>query len=135
LYYNKNRKNERNLIMFKEIDKNGVLYLVSDKLKAPHGFSTRIGGRSTNPDTASMNFGSSAEDTFVGENIKIFTDSAGLCNKTVRARQIHSAEIVRFFDKREFENIDGEGFYNTGCDGFITDLSGVYINYITCDRS
>lgn len=119
--------------MFKSITKNGVRYLVSDIIPAPHGFSTKNGGKSKDPATASMNFGSSVEDEWVGENIKIFTKAAALPSLTVRARQIHSNKIACFFTEKDLDNIDGDGFLSQGCDGFITDMKGLSLCVRTAD--
>lgn len=119
--------------MFKEAIKNGVVYLVSDIIKAPHAFSTRIGGRSVDDATATMNFGSSVNDEFVEGNIRIFTEAAGLESKTVRAKQIHSTEIAMLFDKSSLEGIGDDGFYKVSCDGFMTNMKGISICVRTAD--
>ena len=119
--------------MFKEITKNGVVYLVSDIINAPHAFSTRLGGKSIDSATASMNFGSSLEDEHVSENIRIFTDTTGLGEKVVRAHQIHSTEIITLFDESSFENIGNDGFYSISCDGFMTDMKGISLCVRTAD--
>ncbi len=119
--------------MFKEITKNGVVYLVSDIIKAPHAFSTRIGGVSIDSATSSMNFGSSVKDEFVWENIGLFTRAAGLDKKVIRAHQIHSSEIVTLFNQSDAENIDDEGFHKISCDGFMTDVKGISLCVRTAD--
>ncbi len=110
---------------------NGILQ-VSTMLQIPgicHGFSTRSGGVSTHPYTASMNLamGREDDDDTVCRNGEIFASalSGGMRHVTdlVSASQIHSA-IVRVIDGTN----RGEGFTTTSgepCDGFVTDVPGV----------
>jgi len=94
-----------------------------------HGFSTREGGVSTHPYTASMNLvmGREDSDETVRQNGEIFagavTYGAMAGSSLVTTSQIHSA-IVRTVDRTHC----GEGLYReTGvaCDGFVTDTPGV----------
>ncbi len=110
---------------------NGIL-LTSSCLQIPgicHGFSTKAGGVSTHPYTATMNLamGREDDDETVRRNGEIFATalSGGLLHHTdlVSASQIHSA-IVRVVDASN----RGEGFTSPAgepCDGFVTDVPGV----------
>lgn len=85
-----------------------------------HGFSTREGGVSTLPHTASMNTGfhrGDAEETVI-ENIRLFCVHAGLPTDVVCTPQIHS-DRIRYVTR---ENI-GEGTLREvpyPCDGSLT---------------
>lgn len=100
----------------------------SDILNTPgisHGFSTRKGGVSTLPHTASMNVGffRGDEKETVLENIRLFCSSAGLPTAVVCTPQIHSDKI-RYVTG---ENA-GEGTVRDvpfPCDGFVTDQAGL----------
>lgn len=94
-----------------------------------HGFSTREGGKSTLPHTASMNLshGLGDPEDIVRENFEIFarTISGGAYggDATVTLHQIHSAK-VRILTR---ENA-GEGFSvprGEDGDGFVTEQAGV----------
>ncbi len=110
---------------------NGIL-LTSTALQIPgvcHGFSTKAGGVSTHPYTASMNLamGREDDDDTVRRNGEIFAQalSGGKLHgcDLVCAPQIHSA-IVRILD----DTNRGEGFttpFGEPCDGFVTDVPGV----------
>ena len=94
-----------------------------------HGFSSRIGGVSTLPHTASLNLscGLGDEDETVFRNLDIFAQSLsdGVYSgaDTVTAHQIHSAK-VRILTSANA----GEGCTlprGEDCDGFVTDQPGV----------
>ncbi len=107
--------------MFHEKRVNGVLFLYSDLLPCPHGFSTRVGGVSSLPHLKSMNLGENRGDTpeNVAENTRLFCLAAELPQSTVSARQIHSDQILY----REEGLKKGEE--RPQCDGFYTDKRGV----------
>lgn len=94
-----------------------------------HGFSTRLGGVSTHPYTASMNLAMGREDPdgVVRQNMVLFaravTHGAVGGESVVTASQIHSAKVrVVTADNR------GEGVHTASgepCDGFVTDVPGV----------
>lgn len=94
-----------------------------------HAFSTRLGGVSTHPDTASMNIapghGDSEETVLQNTDILVrkMSDGAFTAEDAVVTSQIHSAKIrVLTADNR------GEGVIRAvgeSCDGFVTDASGV----------
>ena len=59
---------------------NGVVYYVSDKIKSPHAFATRLGGASKNEHTRSLNlaFGRGDEKDVVLENLRIYCEAVGI---------------------------------------------------------
>ncbi len=115
-------------------EKQGILFC-SDLLDANgirHGFSTREGGVSTLPHTASMNVADGHGDTpeTVRENIGILarsvTDGAMDETSAVFAPQIHSA-TVRYVTEADC------GHPCEPCDGFFTDRAGVLLMVRTAD--
>lgn len=113
---------------------NGVKYLKSDILPVTHGFSTRVGGVSTHAHTSSLNlaFGRGDDESTVLENLGIFSDALGIDVKSVISRtQIHSARVVY-----ATESMRGEGYFREspeGCDGYVTDKTGVTLGIKTAD--
>ncbi|MBQ8474884.1 MAG: peptidoglycan editing factor PgeF [Clostridia bacterium] len=98
-----------------------------------HGFSTRLGGKSTLSHTASMNTGyyRGDDDSLVTENIKLLCRLSGASENIVGTPQIHS-NIVRYVTE---ENI-GEGISKEvpfECDGFVTDRPNVTLLIRTAD--
>lgn len=96
-----------------------------DHPRVGHAFSTREGGRSTEPHLASMNTGffRGESDENVRKNISLLCSYAGIADSVVGTPQIHSAEIRTVTT----ENI-GEGIMRDvpyPCDGFVTDCAGV----------
>lgn len=104
------------------IYENGIFTSTLLKEKnVPHGFSTRNGGVSVLPHTASMNvgFGRGDGDETVLENISLLNSLSGIQNtKVAFAPQIHS-KIIRKIENTSFVSPLGE------CDGFITKEKGV----------
>ena len=106
-----------------------VVYALSDVLKVPHGFSTRLGGVTRLPHAASMNFTTSTGDSEenVAENYRIFLSTLGLeFEGRVSSHQIHSAK-VRYVTEAD----RGRAFED--CDGFVTDRQGVVLIVKTAD--
>lgn len=91
-----------------------------------HGFSTREGGVSTLPHTATMNlsFTLGDPDPTVRENMKRLCASAGVeYGGLVGSPQFHSS-IVRYVTEKEaLEGIEREN--TMASDGFVTDVAGV----------
>lgn len=94
-----------------------------------HGFSSRIGGVSSLPHTATLNlsFDLGDPDDVVRENLDIFAKSlsGGLYSgsSTVTAHQIHSAKVRVLTQSNA-----GEGYSlprGEDCDGFVTDEAGI----------
>lgn len=108
------------------IFKNNIWFSdVLDLSGVRHGFSTRLGGVSTEEHTASMNTGfyRGDSDDIVLENIRILAVLSGLSDRVVCTPQIHS-DIIR---RVGAENV-GEGSFKDvpyPCDGFITDEADV----------
>lgn len=100
---------------------------VLDVFGTVHAFSTRLGGVSTQPHTASMNIapGHGDSDEIIVRNTDLLAGYLGgfSAADTVCAHQIHSSR-VRYIGA---EN-RGEGTLREAgedCDGFVTDVSGV----------
>ncbi|MBQ4353454.1 MAG: peptidoglycan editing factor PgeF [Clostridia bacterium] len=94
-----------------------------------HGFSSRTGGVSVQPHTASFNLsrGLGDDDAVVCRNLDIFaqslTDGTYGGERTVTVHQIHSAKVRVLTDANA-----GEGFSlpcGEDCDGFVTDQPGI----------
>lgn len=113
---------------------NGVQYLRSDLLNCRHGFSTRVGGISEAPHTASLNlaFERGDEDDTVLENLRRFADAIGVeAESIVRRSQIHSA-VVTVADA----SMRGEGFFiktEAEGDGFAANVPGIALAVTTAD--
>lgn len=112
---------------------NGVCYVRSNRIALPHGFSTRIGGVSALPHTASLNlaFGRGDDDAVVLANLDRFTDAVGLPAEVISLPQIHSADV------RVVGEADrGLGYQrpaDVSCDGYVTAARGVAIGVKTAD--
>lgn len=81
--------------MFKEINKDGLIFMCSDKIQARHGFTTRFGGVSRG-ELASLNLGSNRGDDpeAVRENYRRICAAfgAGIDDCAV-TKQVHGAEV------------------------------------------
>lgn len=114
---------------------NGVTYLRAKALAAcPHGFSTRIGGVSTHPETASLNLGIGFADdeVTVRRNLALFGEAVGFAPETlISGKQIHSVNV------RTVTAADaGLGYDRTAdfaCDGYVTCERGVTLGVRTAD--
>ncbi len=112
---------------------NGVCYVRSDRIALPHGFSTRLGGVSALPHTASLNlaFGRGDDDAVVLANLARFTETVGLPGEVISLPQIHSAD-VRIVGEADC----GLGYQRPAdgsCDGYVTAAPGVTIGVKTAD--
>lgn len=120
--------------MERTVARNGVVYYRSPLIPCIHGFSTRIGGVSRLPHTASLNLGVGRGDSreTVIENLSLFADALGIDKKSViSVSQIHSPKIRYITEKAA-----GEGFFvpeTEACDGYITDRQGVTLGVRTAD--
>ena len=120
--------------MFRIIESQRVKYLVSDRIAAPHAFSTRIGGVSDLPHTAELNLGFYRGDSkeTVMENLSLFSSASGIdLGHFVSVTQIHS-RTVRYVT----EDDRGAGIYYRAdyeCDGYVTDRPGVALCIKTAD--
>ncbi len=106
---------------------NGVKFLRSDKIKCPHGFSTRIGGVSTAPHTKELNlqFGRGDDEKTVLENLSRFAEAVGVLPESiVSAHQIHSNIVKR---------ITSSSSPKLECDGFVSSDTGVSLAVKTAD--
>lgn len=100
---------------------NGVRFAFSPLLGVPHGFSTRIGGVSTLPHTASLNLSADCGDgrDCVLENLRRFCAAVGIAaDGIVSPPQIHSASVRVVTDADR-----GRGYFRPAefsCDGTIS---------------
>ena len=107
--------------MFKTEQKGNIIYLTSNNITVPHGFSTRHGGVSSLPHTAAMNlaYGRGDDENTVKKNMRIFCSAIGIDGESVvSAKQIHSTEVMTVTP----ENAGLEG---VECDGFVTRDTGI----------
>ncbi|MBO5898464.1 MAG: peptidoglycan editing factor PgeF [Clostridia bacterium] len=112
----------------------GVTYLRASHLPCPHGFSTRLGGVSTHPETVSLNLGRgfADDDATVRENLDRFAAAVGFDSDTlVSLHQIHSPDV------RTVTAADaGLGYSRPSdetADGYVTCERGVAIGIRTAD--
>lgn len=99
-----------------------------------HAFSTRLGGVSTLPHTASMNvgFGRGDDDDTVRENIKILCRAAGVSFASLIGSAQYHTSNVRYVSAADA----GEGITKDNpspSDAFITDCRGVSMIVRTAD--
>ena len=114
---------------------NGVCFFCAESLSCcPHGFSTRLGGVSSDPSTDSLNlgFGFVDDEATVLENLRLYGAAVGFDIATlVSIRQVHSAavRVVTVADA-------GLGYTrptDTCCDGYVTCERGVTLGIRTAD--
>jgi len=101
--------------------KSNIIYLTSSNIAVPHGFSTRHGGISSLPHTATMNlaYGRGDDEATVKENMRIFCTALGIDSDTVvSAKQIHSTEVM-------VVTPENAGLEGVECDGFVTRDKGI----------
>ena len=116
------------------VSSNGVVYYRSDIIPYIHGFSTRIGGISTEPHTKGLNLGLDRGDgrETVLENLKLFADALGFdAESIISVSQIHSDNIRHVGEKNR-----GEGFFKAEtepCDGYITDSENITLGVRSAD--
>ena len=114
--------------------KNGVKYIISDLLRAPHAFATRTGGVSELSHTASLNlaFGRGDRDETVLENLRLFGEAVGFAPESVISLpQIHSDRVMTVG-----ASDGGEGYFRAterACDGYVTTECGVTLGVKTAD--
>ena len=111
----------------------GVTVLRSPLIPCPHGFSTRQGGVSTLPHTASLNLGYTRGDgdETVRENLSRFSVSVGVDDASVVAlSQVHGTDVLYCT-----EADCGKGYFREGDegDGAYTDRRGVTVAVKTAD--
>lgn len=112
---------------------NGVSFYRSDLIAFPHGFSTRLGGVSTLPHTASLNlaFGRGDEDTAVLANLARFTEAVGVSEEVISLPQVHSAKV-----RTVGEADRGLGYQrktDAVCDGYVSAAPNVTVGVKTAD--
>ena len=119
---------------FHMLERGGVAYLASDTLASPHAFSTRIGGVSVLPHTASLNlaFGRGDEADVVLENLVRFGGAAGFDpDGVISVPQVHG-NTVHTVDARH----RGMGYRVDAAfsgDGYVTADPAVTLGVKTAD--
>ena len=111
----------------------GVTILRSPILPCPHGFSTRLGGISVLPHTASLNlgYGLGDNDETVKENLFRLSSAVGISASTVvSTRQVHRNTVLYCTEKN-----CGDGYARPAyeADGSYTDRVGVTVAVKTAD--
>lgn len=114
-------------------NRHGVLFFRAGNLPCPHGFSTRIGGVSVQPETKALNLGHSIDDdATVRENLRRFAAAVGFDPGTlVSVRQVHSADILTV--DRSFCGYGYDQEADFTADGYVTATPGVTIGIRTAD--
>jgi len=114
---------------------NGVVFLRSELLRGiRHGFSTRLGGVSTLPHTASMNlaFGRGDGGNIVLHNLEMFCSALDIAPETtVSLPQVHSDDVIYVND-----TMRGTGYYSDSqksCDGYVTDFPNIALGVKIAD--
>lgn len=118
--------------MFKEINKDGLILMCSDKIQARHGFSTRYGGVSTG-DFESLNLGSNRGDDpeAVRENYRRICAAfgAGIDDCAV-TKQVHGAEVRIVTEKDRHVCMSAVPYE---ADGIVTNVKGLPIFCFVAD--
>lgn len=92
----------------------------------PHGFSTRLGGVSTDKGYETLDLGAGEDTVLTEENRRRFSESLGISRKSlIFAKQIHSV-------KTEYVTADDIG-KDFECDAFVTDKPELLIAVKTAD--
>lgn len=120
--------------MLERRERGGVVYLASTLIRSRHGFSTRIGGVSTLPHTASLNLAAGHGDSeeTVAKNLSLLSDALGVVgSRIISVPQIHSADV-----RIVLEDDAGLGTSRPSaisCDGYATAFDGLPIAVKTAD--
>ena len=113
--------------------KQGTLeYLTAEGVRAPHAFTTRLGGVSTGA-LESMNLAIKLDETDenVKANFEILGDALGFCiSDLVLTRQTHS-DIVRVVGRRDCNGCLHRDYPE--CDALVTNDPGVALTVFTAD--
>lgn len=106
-------------------EESGVPLVKCRAIPFPHGFSTRLGGVSSEPGYETLDLGAGRDEAAINENRRRFARALSGRDGTplVFAKQIHSAKTV-YVDRPggEYE-----------CDAFVTDVPGIIIAVKTAD--
>ena len=120
--------------MERVVAENGVVFYRSKIIPCIHGFSTRLGGVSVLPHTASLNLGVDRGDSTetVIENLGRFANALGIdAEGIISVSQIHSVKIRRVDASHR-----GEGFYKKeteACDGYFSFSPQISLGVRTAD--
>jgi len=117
--------------------RDGVQFLHSSLIPVPHAFSTRIGGVSSEPHLAGLNFGYNIGDDAetVDENHRRFAAATGINLPIVRGHQVHGVRVVTV-DKIPEITTERYGQTNANigdCDGLVTRQVGITLSVRIAD--
>lgn len=116
----------------KTVTQGALEYLAAEGIRAPHAFTTRLGGVSQGQ-FSSLNLafhrGDAPEN--VEKNYRILADALGFgLNALVLTRQIHS-DIIRTVTRKDAKGLDHRAY--SPCDGLITCEPGTALGIFTAD--
>ena len=116
-----------------EVQQNSLIYLRAQSIEAPHCFTTRYGGVSTD-NLSSMNIGTRRNDKWenVLKNYEILGSALGFApEKLALTKQTHT-DIVRLVTEKDW----GTGLFKPDfdpCDGLVTNTPGTALVAFTAD--
>lgn len=120
--------------MFYLTERKGVTLLVSDNIKSKHGFSTRLGGVSTEEHTCSLNlaFGRGDTEKTVKKNVELFAAAVGFdANLLISVPQVHSNDVRLVGLDDVGHGVTKKSPYE--CDGYATREQGIPVGVKTAD--
>lgn len=112
--------------------KGALVYLASDQIQVPHGFTTRLGGVSAGSQ-ASLNLAYGRGDTMenVITNLHLLADAVGFDpEKMVLTRQIHT-DLVRVVTEEDCRGLCHRDY--PACDALVTNTPGLTLMIFTAD--
>ena len=118
--------------MMQEKTKGSLVYLASDSISAPHGFTTRLGGVSTGVhESLNIAWGNGDSMENVEKNIHILAQAMGFAPENlVCTRQTHTNR-VRVVGKEDHVSLCHRDYPE--CDGLVTNVPGLALVVFTAD--
>ena len=118
--------------MMQEKTKGSLVYLASDSISAPHGFTTRLGGVSTGVhESLNIAWGNGDSMENVEKNIHILAQAMGFAPENlVCTRQTHTNR-VRVVGKEDHVSLCHRDYPE--CDGLVTNVPGTALMVYTAD--
>lgn len=111
-----------------------VCVVRSTLIASRHGFSTRLGGKSTLPHTATLNLarGRGDDDATVAKNLEIFAAALSAdAERIVSVPQIHSGDVRRVDMRHSGMGTSREASFS--CDGYVTNCNSLPVAVKTAD--
>ena len=118
-----------------ELKKFGNLPIfVSDSIKAPHGFATRLGGVSLKDEYKSLNLGVRTDDNpaFVRKNYEIIKEALGIEN-LILSKQEHTDRVLAVSKEHIGTGEFGAEPFSFGVDGLVSDVQDIALGVFTAD--